>query len=392
MDVKKKNSIILIFYLYMGVLFNLLSPILTNKQISNINYIVTILLIIYALFLNDFQMPKQCIVLLLAMSLYMVTNLLFVQYKYFVLVEIFIIFTSCILPLYIITIGDIRYKEFLEVWYKITKILTFMFPVFVILYLKSFIKYSDIGHYSHLNSLILMYYIFVLRDLKLGNILCLVINITMGLIMGSRMLFAASIGTGIAMTLFISKKKDYKYYIRVFVVTVMIIAVMLNIKVILNYLQSIMTEYGLSSRNITLFIAQIEGGDISTISSGRDKIYEVVIDYIKDRSGRPGGLAVTRYITEGKYYYSHNIFLDFILLLGTKGTILFIIWFIYRNYKFFKVRKYNYYRYVLYFMLMVSFLIRSIAGSYFVRDKFFLLAFSILVSSNFLKESVGNAK
>lgn len=388
MSLEKKNSIIIILYLYMEVLLNLVYPIFNNKQISNMGYIITAFLIIYALLINKGHITKKFIGLLIALLIYMTINLLLVSYKYFVSVEIFFILINCFLPLYIITLGKTDYEYLLEFWFKTAKILTLISPIYIILYSKSFIRYSDIGYYSHVNVLIIAYFLFIIRDIKLSNILLLLINICMGLLIGSRMFFASSIITSIAMILFISRKKDYKHYLCILISSVLIVAVIFNIKDILYYLQSIMNAYGLRSRNLTLFIAQLEGGSTDLISSGRDEIYKIVLDYINNRSGLPGGLAVTRYITGGRYYFSHNLFFDFILLLGTKGSIIFVIWFIYKNYKFFKTKKQDYYKFSLYFIAIMSFLTRSITGAYFVRDKFFLIAISTLIfHDNYLSKN-----
>lgn len=381
MGTKEKNSIIILLYLYMRPLLNLVSPILNAKQVSNIGYIITIFLIIYVLFINNFHIPKKFMGILMFFLMYMSINLLLVPYKYFVLVEVFTVLMNCFLPLYVILLRKIKCEDLLKYWFELAKVLTLIFPIYILLYSKSFIRYADIGNYSHMNTLIMVYFLFILRDIRFSTILFLIINVSMGLIIGSRMLFASSILTSIGMVLFISKEKGYRYYLRIIFFSILAVVVGINIKSLLYFTQSIMLKHGLKSRNLTLFIAQVEGGSLESIGAGRDKIYEVVLKYIKNRSGLPGGLAVTRYITDGKFYFSHNVFLDFILLLGTKGSIFFIIWFIYRNYKLFKVREENYHRFALYFMLMVSFLIRSITGAYFVKDKFFLVAVSLLISS-----------
>lgn len=382
MNIEKKNSRIIVIYLYMGVFLNLLSLILNDKQISNIGYAITIFLIIYTLIINNFYVSKKLLWILVISLIYMTINLLVVSYKYFVLVEIFSILTSCFLPLYIIILGKVKYKYLLEFWFKIAKMLTLFFPIYIILYSKSFIGYGDIGVYSHTNTLIIIYYLFIIKEVKLSTIIFLIVNISMGFIIGSRMALISSIITSTAMILFLPQKRKFKHYFGIILFSVLALVVVLNIKDIIYFIYSITTKYGIRSRNLILFIEQLEGASFEEFSSGRAEIYKIVSEYISNRSGLPGGLAVPRYLTDGTYYYSHNVFLDFTLVFGIIGTIVFFIWYIYKNFKFFKLKQTDYYRFSLYFILTISFWLQSITGAYFLQNKFFLVSISILILFN----------
>lgn len=380
MKVKKINSRILILYIYFWVFLKLFSPFLSNKQLSNLNYLLILILIIASIMINRFRLRKEILYILFFSSIYIGINLILVDYEYFVLVETFSIFMSAFLPFYIITLDEIDYNFLLKFWFSISKILTIVLPIYIFLYINSYIGYSPMGHYSHLNSLIIFYFILKDKRIKIYKILMFLINLSVGLILGSRMLFVSSIFTCSIMFLFFYSKKGIFYYSSIISSFIFGLLLIYNNN-ILRLLYFLMDKLNIKSRNIRLFILQIENADLNIIFSGRLKIYKIVSEYIFNRFGFPGGLAVTRNITGGKYYFAHNIILDFFLVFGIIGTCIFLIWYIYKNLLVFKYKFYNQYKFSLYLILFTSFWSRAFLGTYFLTSEFFLISIALLITN-----------
>lgn len=105
--------------------------------------------------------------------------------------------------------------------------------------------------------------------------------------------------------------------VSIFVLSVLIFY---NLYEILFWINSKFKEYGIYSRSVTLLIGQLAGKGVYV--TGRDVLYSSCIEYIEGRGGLPGGFGVPLFITSGKYYYTHNIILQFLVSFGIGGSIL----------------------------------------------------------------------
>jgi len=310
----------------------------------------------------------------------MVLNLLLVPYKYFVLVEMFTFWTIAFIPLFIILSKNIDYEFLLLYWFRLSKLTTIMIPVYVFLYSNSYIGYMDLGNLFHLNFIIQIYFLIIKKDINLVNIIFLVINALLGMALGSRGLFAASIAVALGIVLILPKNKGVKYYLLIIALGILALIIIMNLNPILHNIYDLLTKYGIKSRNLYLFIKQLEGAELDVILTGRKKVYEIMKEYVKGRNGLPSGIGVTRYVTNNQYYYSHNVLLDFLIVLGFYGTFLFIIWYVYKNVMLFRMKNVGYSILSLYVIFSISFWVQSIAGDYFINSKFFWIMVSILIA------------
>lgn len=369
----------------MQTLITLLHPFFDEQQITIIKYLITLILIAYALFINNFKMKTYFLIFLIMCLIYMFINVLLVSYKDFVFIEIIAIFISSFLPIYLVTLDRINYKFLINIWFRIANIITLLSPIYIYLYSNKLIEYYQIGYFTHLNILIMTYYLFVQKKTGIKNLIYLCINLALSIVLGSRMLLISSILTSIATMIFLVKRKNAKYYFQLILAGCSFFYVALNIEKVLILIQGIASKFNINSRNLQMFIAQIKGSSIESVSSGRDNIYPIVLEHINNRFGMPSGLAVTRYITNERFYHAHNFLLESILLFGIVGVILLSVWYTFRVYHFFRLRKHFEYKFAIYFILTVSFLIRSITGTYFLTDSLFMISFAILISSNKIK-------
>lgn len=376
----KVNAKIIILYLYLRIFMYLFTPFFTAQQISRLTYIVLILLIVYSVWRSNYTFNSKFIFVFLSIFLLMVLNLLVVSYKYFVLVEMFTFLTIAFIPLFIIISKKIDYEFLMCYWLRLSKLTTIVIPIYIYLYLNSYISYMDLGNLFHLNFIVQIYFLIIKKDINLGNIFFLIINALLGLTLGSRGLFLASIAVALGIALILPKNKGTKYYFSIIVLGILALIIIMNLNPILHNIYDLLTKYGIKSRNLYLFIKQLEGAELDVILTGRKKVYEIMKEYVKGRNGLPSGIGVTRYVTNNQYYYSHNVLLDFLIVLGFYGTFLFIIWYVYKNVMLFRMKNVGYSILSLYVIFSISFWVQSIAGDYFINSEFFWIMVSILIA------------
>lgn len=374
------NSWLLLCSLYSRVCLNLMAPFLNSSWISNFSYGLAVFLFLIALIVNRFRVSKSFVCYVLVVIMYALTNSIVVSYKSYVLTELVGIISSSFLPMYLITLQGIDYEYMVKSWKKLASTLTLLFPIFVTFYVRRIISYADIGHYSHLNILPIGFSLLVKRKDKFWDFVLFSINGALGLVLGSRTLVVTSLILLILMVIVFTENKDLKYYFRLSISAICLIVVFLHLSEILGLLFSFITKLGLNSRNLYLFMKQLEGAGFEAISSGRSWIYETMLQFIKDRSGWPAGLGAARYATSGLYYYSHNVFLDFSLVFGILGAMVFFLWYTHRTIKLAVQPGLKSYEFIFFFLISVSFWLQSFMGAYFVTHRFFYISFAILIT------------
>lgn len=310
----------------------------------------------------------------------MVANLVLVTYKYYVIVEMFTTLVKCFVPLYLILLDRISFISLLDYWSKFSKFISSCFVIYVVLYAYGFINYASVGFYSHMNSIILIYDLYRNRKNRWFTLLLLTVNLLIGLLIGSRMLFFATFTTGFSLVLFLSNKRGTRFYSKIILLSLLLIFLAFNAEGVLQVIDGAARMLGIKSRNLNLLIQQIGGAGLEEIGAGRSQIYETILMYIRNRSGLPGGLAVTRHLSNGSLYFAHNFILDFSLVFGVFGALAFFVWLIFRNINIFRVRHNDRPKYTLYLIMFVSFWTRSISGSYFVANESFWIIIAMIIS------------
>ena len=116
-NIKKNNVLILTMYLYVNVFLSLFLFYFTPFQISNIRYIVYIILFIIALFNNQGKISFKYLFIVLSTIFLMFINLLSVDYKDYVFTEILTISLLNLVPLYVISTRQVDYEYILKSWY-----------------------------------------------------------------------------------------------------------------------------------------------------------------------------------------------------------------------------------------------------------------------------------
>ncbi|KGI86327.1 hypothetical protein JY98_08825 [Exiguobacterium mexicanum] len=372
------NIWIIITFIYASsisiLFFQLSSPFLIKSMI------IVILLILTVIF-NTQKMNRYFLGYLIGLIIIIGVNALFVENPMYVLGDGINLLIYSTIPLYIFSTQSIRIEELLVKWHKVAIGFTLLMPIYYFLRMNYVITYYEIGLLAYYNILA----IFIYNKFKKSylNLFMGVVNLMILGILGSRMVFVSSILSIFVIFLVFSSKKKLSYYIKLFSVVFASLIVFTNLLGLLNALNVSLMNRGINSRNLSLFIQQLQGTATSdSILSGRQEIYPVVIEYIKENGFFPSGFGVARTLTQGKYYHSHNFITEMILIFGFFGLVLLgalILFQIYKNKNRLKIlAKSTDMKVAL--VLLSSFLFRSITGTHFVTDVIFLISIAILLS------------
>lgn len=241
----------------------------------------------------------------------------------------------------------------------------------------------DLAYLNHLNIIVFSYFYFKLERNESISLIFLFINLIISTIFGSRMIAIASFVI-ILFSMVYFKRKSFRYY---FILVLLIFSGILffnNLNNILFYLSDKLNKYGINSRNLNLLIEQLSKKDGEIYLSGREQIYTTVTSYLDKKGFFPSGISVARSITNGDFYHAHNFFLELFLIFGYLFGLILIVMFVFRVWFIFKKRKtlQDYYKIDLLLLLIVSFFIRSLTGTYFLSDSLFLISLALLFTTN----------
>jgi O-Antigen ligase len=377
-NVYKINSILLNFYLYLNAISLLFSPLINDFIIKNT---MLFMMIGTCLLLNKFKFNMFFLVYITSLVTYVLLNALLVSEKGYALADGYNLILYSFIPVYLFSQSLLKIETLLYYWYKFSLGFTFLIPIYYLLRIKGYISYYDLGLVAHLNIIIQSYNIFSsATHRKLPKYLLLFLNLVVVGVLGSRLVFLSSVLSIFLIYFLFVKKKSFKFFFSVISLTSISLIIYLNLIKILIFINSTINEMGLNSRNLTMFIAQLQGRyDDTTIVSGRDNIYPVILEYLKDHWFFPSGFGVARKLTNGAYYHSHNFILELLLIFGGMGLILFILGIIHRIYI---VMSYdvNREKWRILIILFFSFFLRSLMGTHFVSDVIFLMSLGIFFS------------
>lgn len=385
---KDIKNIILLIYIYMPFITNILEN--TFSVSGTVNYIIQIILILFLLCFEKINNKVCCFLLLFILSIGI--NYVLVDYKYYVIVEGIQAFIGITIPCLIISNSKFNLNVFLESWYEFSKKNLLLIILSIILFKNKLVHYSIFTSICLPNVFIISVMFLLGKEKEGKNIIIALINILTIMIFGGRMAGIVSLCMFIVSFIY-SSNINYKKKILIYCITIIIaIATLKNFENIILWTNSQLINKGFHSRSITLLINQMKNNKLYV--TGRDEIYEKCFDYIKKRSGLPGGFGVPLYLTNGKYYYSHNLILQLLITFGIFGTWLVTILICL---KLFIIKKYenkNYFK--LIFFMFFSYLLIGMVGSsiwiHYISTMFIALVFFRDNKQNNSKEKKKNEK
>lgn len=379
----KFNSFILVIYIYFTSLILLMTPFVNEFLFKNLFLVA---LIIITILVNKFKVTWKILFFYTFLSVFVFLNLLLTEYVRYVFTDGISLILFSFIPLYLIGQKLVLLSDIKKMWFRFSILMTVLIPIFYIYRQNGYITYYDIGFFAHLN-LLIQIYTFVESKYKrnITLIFIIIINILVLLILGSRMVLIASMVTSIFTFIILSNKKSIKFYFISLVIGTVSIFIINNLMEIMISINNLISGFGLRSRNLNLFISQLEGRLADTaVLSGRDNIYPIVIQFINENGIFPSGFGVVRKLTNGDYYHSHNFFLEMILIFGFTGVLIFLGLFIYKIILLI-IKRYSQENPIILTLLpvlLVSFIIRSLTGTFFITDVIFLVCLGIIVSIN----------
>ena len=356
--VSKILSILLILYIYVPYFWNICENVFSIPAM--VEYVFLLLLGIISIFMYH-RIGERVFVFLLTFFLLIAINCAVVSYQYYVFVEGFQAFIGVLVPCVIISNSYFNLDDFLKRWYSFA---TLNLPLVVIAIL---LLRLNLAHYSIFtgicvpNVFILSYGIMQMQIKKKVAVIIAIINIIATAALGGRMAAVVCVAMVVLSYLFSSNISLVKKVIFAIVIFILAYYFIENLNSILLWVSRLLSNYGIRSRSVTLMIQQLSTRELYT--TNRDTIYSLVIDYIKDRTGLPGGLGVALYLTSGEYYYVHNFLLQLAVVFGIPGALIVVFIIIYKFIRFKNTIPESAFK-LLVFML-ISYLIIGFTGSSF---------------------------
>ena len=324
-DGKNINNFFLIVLLYISPIVYLTTIIVPNQYLlyaENAAYFIFILcLLVY----NKFKFKFKTIAILVIVAIVFLTNALLSQHPEYV-IPIFINFSLILIPTLIVLDKKMDFQQVFKFWEKFALLFTVILPVYIVLNDLRKIGYYEIGYVTHVN---LLFYTYLFSNFKknfsIKNMILLILNVFCCFIFGSRSVLAAGIVVILVAFFMFQNERKISYY---FILSAFLICgtyIYNNLAEILINIQFFINKLGFSSRNLSLFIQELNNNE-GLYLSGRDGIYPIIIDHLKSSNGLPEGVGMARVLTSGKFYHAHNFLLEMLLTFGLIiGTFLIVI-------------------------------------------------------------------
>lgn len=326
------------------------------------------------------KLNKQVFYFSVIFSLFLFINWMSVDYKYYMFVEGSQAILKTLIPCYCLINKNMNINKFINTWYRFAlKNYIFLF-VLIFLYKFNLVPYAVFANFCIPNVFIITYKIMESNKKIYKDVFIILISILItGLFGGRTATFIMSLMLIFSILFNKNISKNKKIFFVIILVTVTFI-VLNYITVILLYLKNLMEFFKLKIRTINLLIETLKTKKI--YFTGRDYIYTQCIEYIKDRYFFPSGFGVVLNLTDGKYYYSHNIILQILITFGVPVTILLSFITIFRI----KIIK-NYPEYIkrlLKYMFSVYFIIGIFGSSFWIHFLSTMFIALFFFKNNFL--------
>lgn len=353
-------SILLSFWVYTYALFYFIPLIIPSTTM--LMYIWLIVIDGFVV-LNSKRISAKLIEFLLAYVLIVLVNVAVVSYKYYVVIDAFSGMAVFLPALLIISSSSFDLSDFLSVWRKFAFFITIVSPIAIVLMQKKVIDYGVFTYLNLPNCIVCSYQIMTApkhdRSKKKSLIVALT-NFAIILLFGGRMAaFAAAFSIFLGYMIS-SSVMIYKKILTILFIGVAGILIVNNINTILQYAEELLNKYNLSSRSFSLLVEQMKTSGTNIHMSGRNIIYEEIVDYIADRGGLPGGFGVSLYVTNGKFYHPHNLFLQLTVMFGVFGGIFFILLTLHR---LMRIKRSNLqFEYQFTLLILIEYLVVSFTG------------------------------
>lgn len=310
-------AIILVIYIYIPYFANILEN--TFKVSSLYVYIIYIILAIITIGMT-MSINKYVLTFLLIFFTAIIINYMVVPYRYYVFIEGMQALVGIVVPCLCVSNNIFDLRIFIEKWWNFSKLNLPLVLVAVVLLKQGLVHYSIFTGICVPNVFIGSYMVLQGIEKRKWLYINVAINILVTAVLGGRMSAVISACMILFAYIYSGKIKLYKKIIIIAGLVLLTYILLNNLIDILYWVSQKLAQYGMQSRSITLLINQIKNNEIYL--TNRDYIYIACVEYLKGRVGLPGGFGIPLYITSGKYYYAHNVILQFLIFFGIWGTII----------------------------------------------------------------------
>lgn len=312
-------AIILVMYIYVPYFANILE---NTFEISSLYvYIIYVILAIIAMG-TTMSINKRMLIFLLIFFSAIIINYIVVPYRYYVFIEGIQALVGIAVPCLCVSNNIFDLKIFVEKWWGFSKFNLLFVLVAVVLLKQGLVNYSIFTGICVPNVFIGSYMVLQGIEKRKWLYINVAVNILITAVLGGRMSAVISVCMILFAYVCSGTIKLWKKLIIIVGLAISAYILLNNLMDILYWINQKLAQYGMKSRSVTLLINQIKNNEIHL--TNRDYIYTACIEYIRGRSGLPGGFGIPLYITLGEYYYAHNVILQFLTLFGTWGTIVMI--------------------------------------------------------------------
>lgn len=352
-------SILLSLWVYIYAFFYFIPLIIPSN--SYLMYVVllcmTVMIIINA--------PKLKMSLFMFVCCYItiaIINVVVVSYKYYAAVDAFSGLAVFLPALLVIGSDKFDLLDFTSTWSKIALWATILSPIAVILLQTKHIDYGVFTYLNLPNAVIFSYMAIIVVNKKQRRNYHLLSFVNFGIILlfGGRMAaLAAAFSIFLSYMLYIKTKAWKEIAIVIFAAVAVLLAIS-YLEEILFIIKAVLNKFNLSSRSVALLLEQIRDGNTEIYLSGRNIIYDEMIDYIANRGGLPGGFGISLAVSNGKYYHPHNLVLQLSVMIGVLGTIIFFILVLYKLREHKRLSRAEEFKFIILFLL--DYILISLSG------------------------------
>mgnify|MGYP003291588005 CR=1 FL=1 len=312
---------VLVLYVYLPFFVLIIDKTVSINVIYK--YIIYSAIILYTMFRVKY-INKYALIFLIFFLGTLVINMLLVPYTYYVLVEGIQALITMAIPIVIVSCKDFDISIFVNKWSWFAKRNLPLIILAIILFKEKIVNYSIFNEICIPN---LFIYMFLLISAEIYNDklnICLTaINVFTVILLGGRAAALTSVFLCVVALFFSNRISVTKKIILAHLIILFVIMVFLNFYSILIWINNLLSSIGINSRSIYLLLRQIQNGKLYV--TNRDIIYSVCLDFIKKNWYLIGGFGVTLHLTNGQYYYPHNILLQMLVQFGIIGTISLLI-------------------------------------------------------------------
>lgn len=356
------NSFLIVLFMFSSAIC---LPIHILTKSGFMIWIVTFGILFASLLINKFIFNKKFLNISLVLIIIFLINLTFFNFKN-IIINIFIEFIKfALIPLYL-TSQDYSFKKVIYYWYRVG-IINFIIWLFMIIFvIRGRVDYMFFGVYMTYSFIIFIYNYYKMKKKK--DLVMSIISLGSIFMFGNRAAWAICGVIWLYLYIISNKKSINKFIVKCLILSISILVLYNNFIYIMSSLQSFLLRVNINSYSINKLINAYNNGFITTMS-GRDELYSVAIEIIKNNNLKPLGIGYFRVVTGSAY--PHNFILEYIITFGILGLVVlpFIVWYLYKKYSRLKSEKK-----LVSNLLIIFIIIRlSMSSSFFIESMLWIL-------------------